>query len=55
MKIALFILGILAGIAIYAGPRYNQINNRFWTRIPPGYPADWTGPRYRHWHEGREV
>ena len=45
-----FALGFLTALAIYQGPS----SARRVFRGPPATPENWT-PRYRTWHEGKEV
>lgn len=55
-KTAFVILALLAVVAIWLGPEYTRkVNHWAWTRVPPGYPPDWTGPRFRKWEGGVEV
>lgn len=49
MKIALFILvGLAVGAVAYRIPHYvDDYSQR-------GLPAEWQGPKYRHWKNGVE-
>jgi hypothetical protein len=55
MRYLLIPLAFALGVTITMLTRSSGAGvNRLMTRIPPSTPADWH-PRYREWHNGKEV